>query len=266
MKAPNPTPIYTIDAFTDRPFAGNPAAVCLPAADPSTDWMQQVAAEMNLAETAFLLPRGNDWSLRWFTPAVEVNLCGHATLAAAHCLWNECGVETPQLRFHTRSGVLTAERGSDGIRLDFPADPPSPCAVPTGLAEALGVMPIQVARGREDLLVELAGEAAVRALKPEMPLLARIEARGITVTARAADGRHDFVSRFFAPRCGIPEDPVTGSAHCCLGPYWSPRLGKDRLLGFQASSRGGSVGVALAGERIHLFGQAITTLRGNLCA
>ncbi len=263
-------PIYQVDAFTDRPFAGNPAGVCplpLPAF-PAAGWMQAVAAEMNVAETAFLVRRsdGSGFDLRWFTPAVEVELCGHATLASAHLLW-EAGIVAAgePIRFHTLSGVLGAARDGEWIELDFPAEPASALAEPPPrLAEMLGAPPVWVGANRFDLVIEFADEAAVRALAPDLRRLGALPYRGILVTARAAAPGYDVVSRFFAPASGVDEDPVTGSAHCCLGPYWSDRLGKNPLLAHQASARGGRVRVELAGERVHLGGQAVTVLRGEL--
>ena len=262
--------IYQVDAFTDRPFAGNPAAVCpLPLSDfPAADWMQAVAAEMNLAETAFLVRRrdGSGFDLRWFTPTVEVELCGHATLASAHLLW-EAGLVAAEepIRFHTLSGVLGAARVGEWIELDFPAEPASALAEPPPwLSEVLGASPVWVGSNRFDLVVELADEAAVRALAPDTRRLGALPYRGILVTSRAAAPGYDVVSRFFAPATGIDEDPVTGSAHCCLGPYWCERLGKNPLLAYQASARGGRVRVELAGDRVHLGGQAVTVLRGEL--
>jgi predicted PhzF superfamily epimerase YddE/YHI9 len=264
--------IYQVDAFTDRPFAGNPAGVCplpLPAF-PAAGWMQAVAAEMNVAETAFLVRRrdgsGSGFDLRWFTPTVEVELCGHATLASAHLLW-EVGLVAAEepIRFHTLSGVLGAARDGEWIELDFPAEPASALAEPPPrLAEMLGAPPVWVGANRFDLVVELVDEAAVRALAPDLRRLGALPYRGILVTARAAAPGYDVVSRFFAPATGIDEDPVTGSAHCCLGPYWCERLGKNPLLAYQASARGGRVRVELAGDRVHLGGQAVTVLRGEL--
>ena len=259
-------PIYTVDAFTDRPFAGNPAAVCL--LDDSRDaaWMQDVAREMNLSETAFLRRRDDgSFDLRWFTPAIEVDLCGHATLASAHVLW-EAGRLPPgrPALFHTRSGLLTAERRDGAIEMDFPATPASQVVPPDGLIEALGVRPVSVASNRMDYLVELADEAAVRAVTPDLRALKAVRARGIIVTARSDDARYDFVSRFFAPAAGVDEDPVTGSAHCCLAPFWGARLGKTKLSGYQASARGGTVGVELRGDRVILSGHAVTVMRGEL--
>jgi PhzF family phenazine biosynthesis protein len=263
--------IYQVDAFTDRPFAGNPAAVCplpLPAF-PGAGWMQALAAEMNLAETAFLVHRGGaEYGLRWFTPAIEVELCGHATLASAHVLW-ETGAVTAAaaIRFHTLSGVLGAARRGEWIELDFPAEPATPLAEPPpDLAGLLGASPVWVGANRFDLVVELADEAAVRSLAPDLRRLAALPYRGILVTARASAPGYDVVSRFFAPAAGVAEDPVTGSAHCCVGPYWSGRLGKNPLVGCQASARGGLVRVEMAGDRVRLGGQAVTVFRGELAA
>lgn len=260
-----PQPIVQVDAFTDRPFAGNPAAVCILDAPREEPWMRDVAAEMNLSETAFLHRVDDGWSLRWFTPAVEVDLCGHATLAAAHVLWQD-GLLAPdaEARFHTRSGLLTAVRDGGWIRMDFPAKPEQPAPAPEGLEQALGVRPVYMGRSLFDWVVEVESEASVRAITPDMGLLAKVDARGVIVTARAEGGGYDFVSRFFAPRVGVPEDPVTGSAHCALAPFWAARLGRDELTGFQASRRGGTVQVRVAGDRVMLGGQAVTVMRGML--
>lgn len=261
-----PQPIVQVDAFTDRPFAGNPAAVCVLAAPADEGWMRSVAAEMNLSETAFLHPEEDGWRLRWFTPAVEVDLCGHATLAAAHVLWEEGRLAPAEAaRFHTASGPLSAEREGGWIRMDFPALPETRAEVPAGLAEALGALPVYVGRSRFDLLVEVESEAVLRALEPDFRALGRVEARGVICTARGEAG-HDFVSRFFAPRVGIDEDPVTGSAHCVLAPYWAAKLGRSALAAFQASPRGGEVRVEARGARVTLAGQAVTVLRGELAA
>jgi len=257
--------LVQVDAFTDRPFAGNPAAVCVLDSPADAEWMQRVALEMNLSETAFLVPRGDGFDLRWFTPAAEVDLCGHATLASAHVLWEDghlaAGVTS---RFFTASGILTAERRDDWIELDFPAEPAEPCEPPAGLAAALGAQPAWVGRNRFDYLVELATEAEVRSLAPDVAALERIDARGFMVTSPATTAPFDFVSRFFAPHVGIAEDPVTGSAHCCLGPYWAGKLGKRELVGYQASRRGGVVRVRPEGERVKLLGQAVIVLRLEL--
>jgi PhzF family phenazine biosynthesis protein len=254
--------LHTVDAFASAPFTGNPAAVCILDAPGQSDWMQKLAAEVNLSETAFLVPDGEVWQLRWFTPAVEVDLCGHATLASAHTLW-ETGRLGPdeKAKFETRSGRLEAVRDGDEIVMDFPAEAPQPADAPAGLLEALGVEAIAVTRNRMDYLLELADEAAVRAVRPDFGQLRAVEARGVIVTARSTDRSYDFVSRFFAPRVGVNEDPVTGSAHCCLSPYWSGKLGRAALRGYQASVRGGTVGVTLDGRRVRLRGRAITFLR-----
>jgi PhzF family phenazine biosynthesis protein len=227
--------------------------------------MQLVAAEMNLAETAFVRPLADGHELRWFTPKVEVALCGHATLASAHALWTEGLVEpTQSIRFQTKSGVLTCTRRADFIEMDFPATPATPCAPPPGLLEALGVSASFVGETEFDHLVVAENESAVRALNPDMRKLRDVPTRGVIVTSRSGDRQFDFVSRFFAPAVGIDEDPVTGSAHCCLGPYWGTQLGKTDLRGFQASARGGSIRVTLQGGRVILGGQAVTVLRGEL--
>ncbi len=256
-----------VDAFTDKPFAGNPAAVCLLPWERPEQWMQDVAREMNLSETAFLVKQADGYRLRWFTPAVEVDLCGHATLASAHVLW-EWGELRPeqQARFHTRSGLLTAVRRGVWIELDFPATPERPVEAPIDLLAALGVAPVYVGRSQFDYLVELESERAVRGLRPSFSQLATLGARGVIVTSRTAGEPYDFISRFFAPGSGIDEDPVTGSAHCCLGPFWAARLGKAELLAYQASARGGVIGVRVQGERVQLGGQAVTVLQGELVA
>jgi PhzF family phenazine biosynthesis protein len=227
--------------------------------------MQAVASEMNLSETAFVHRIADDYQLRWFTPAVEVDLCGHATLATAHVLWEEGHLAaSATARFHTRSGLLTAERRGAWIELDFPVEPAAPARPPEALVEALGA-PVRFAgRNRFDWLIELDSEAAVRQLAPDITRLASVPTRGVIVTSRAESSGYDFVSRFFAPRLGVPEDPVCGSAHCCLAPYWSQRLAKSELVGYQASPRGGEVRVRHLGERVMLGGQAVTVLRGEL--
>lgn len=254
------------DAFTDRPFAGNPAAVCVLATPRPDAWMQEVAREMNLSETAFLLREGDAFRLRWFTPLVEEDLCGHATLASAHVLWEEGHLPASETaRFHTRSGLLTAQRGEDGwIRMDFPAERAEALAPPPELLDALGTPARWTGRNRMDWLVELESEEAVRALTPDIGGLARVRTRGVIATARATGDEYDFVSRFFAPGEGIPEDPVTGSAHCALAPFWEERLGRSELTGFQASARGGTVRVRTEGDRVRLEGRAVTVLRGEL--
>lgn len=260
-----PLPLWQIDAFTDRAFHGNPAAVCLLSEAMPERWMQQVAAEMNLAETAFLLREDDGFGLRWFTPTVEVDLCGHATLASAHFLWRDGHLKPKaEARFQTRSGLLTARERDEWITLDFPATPAVAVYPPHGLEEALGVTPVRVGRSVYDLLVEVADEAAVRSIVPDLPAIAEWPARGVIVTARGETPGIDFVSRFFAPASGVAEDPVTGSAHCTLGPWWASHLGRDDLVGFQASARGGLVRVELRGDRVRLAGQAVTVFRGTL--
>ncbi len=258
--------ITQVDAFTDTLFGGNPAAVCLFAEPRGAVWMQSLASEMNLSETAFLEHRPDGaFGLRWFTPTVEVDLCGHATLAAAHVLWEQ-GVSAPadEIQFHTRSGLLTARLCDGWVELDFPADPPRPVTPPPDLIEALGVECRYLGRGRFDYLAELESEEAVRALRPDLHRMRAVDTRGVIVTAKSATPGYDFVSRFFAPATGVNEDPVTGSAHCCLGPYWRMRTGREEFTAYQASARGGVVRVYVGGERVKLRGQAITVFRAEL--
>jgi PhzF family phenazine biosynthesis protein len=255
--------IVQVDAFTAKPFAGNPAAVCVLAAAPSEEWMRDVAREMNLSETAFLHPENGGYRLRWLTPAIEVDLCGHATLASAHVLWEDGHIPADaEVRFHTRSGLLTCRQNSGWIEMNFPAKLAEPAEAPVQLAEALGAELLYVGRNQFDYLVEVADEATLRALNPNHHLLRQLPVRGVIVTARG--GEYDFVSRFFAPGSGIDEDPVTGSAHSALAPFWSKRLGKAEMIGFQASARGGVVKVRVEGDRVHMSGQAVTVLRGDL--
>jgi PhzF family phenazine biosynthesis protein len=257
--------ILQIDAFTSEPFRGNPAAVCFLDRERDSEWMQRVAAEMNLSETAFLLRHRSNWSLRWFTPVAEVDLCGHATLASAHALWEgEILHPSEQARFETRSGLLTAIREGDLIELDFPVAHVKSVTPPAGLLEALGVTAASFGQARDDYFVEIATPEEVRSLKPDLKTLAAMTERGIIVTSRSDDPRFDFISRFFAPAVGIDEDPVTGSAHCSLAAFWTARLGKQELQAWQASSRGGAVRVRLDGERVKIGGRAVTVLRGEL--
>lgn len=256
--------LLQIDAFTDQPFRGNPAAVCLLDRERDAQWMQNVAAEMNLSETAFLLPRDGDFSLRWFTPAAEVDLCGHATLASAHALWQEKLLDG-EARFHTRSGLLKARRDGDWIELDFPATREQRADAPQELLDALGISdPLYVGRNKFDYVIEVRSEDDVRRLDPRHNALRNVKVRGVIVTSRASKGGYDFVSRFFAPGVGVDEDPVTGSAHCCLTPYWAERLGKNEMLAYQASKRGGTLRVRLDGGRVKILGRAVTVLRGEL--
>ena len=260
--------IVQVDAFTNQPFAGNPAAVCVLPAAPDETWMRNVAREMNLSETAFLVPQDGGYNLRWLTPAVEVALCGHATVAAAHVLWQD-GHLLPgaQARFYTKSGLLTADRRGDWIELNFPAKIATASDAPPELLPALGVEhPMFVGKNAFDYLVEVESEAMLRGLSPDHSTLRKIPVRGVIVTARSATPEFDFVSRFFAPGSGIDEDPVTGSAHTALGPYWAERLGKTEFTAFQASARGGVVRVRLDGDRVILGGQAVTVMTGDLSA
>lgn len=256
----------TVDAFTDTLFKGNPAAVCVIEAFPSDDFMQSIATEVNLSETAFIVPlNSNHFDIRWFTPTTEVALCGHATLAAAHVLWTEMEiVTTEEIYFESKSGILKAWRDDDGITLDFPAHYVEPISIPEGLIEALGVSPVSVGQSNEDCLVELHSAQEVIDLVPDTARLANIDCRGIIITAEGnVDTDYDFVSRFFAPKVGVIEDPVTGSAHCKLATYWSERLGKNVFTAYQASKRGGYIKVRHEGERVLLTGHAVTAFSGK---
>jgi PhzF family phenazine biosynthesis protein len=257
--------IVQVDAFTNIPFAGNPAAVCVLTEPRDEHWMQNVASEMNLSETAFLVKQADGFNLRWFTPAVEVDLCGHATLASAHVLWESGYLNTSeQARFHTRSGLLTADRKGEWIELNFPSTIAEPASAPPDLLQALGVSATYVGKNKFDFLIEVESEDIVRRMAPNYSLLLTVPARGVIVTSRATTSDYDFVSRFFAPQVGVNEDPVTGSAHCSLAPYWSHKLGNDSMVGYQASARGGVVRVQVDGNRVHIGGQAVTVLRGEL--
>jgi PhzF family phenazine biosynthesis protein len=257
--------LLQIDAFTDRAFAGNPAAVCLLDDVRDEAWMQSVAAEMNLSETAFVLQRDDGFDLRWFTPIVEVELCGHATLASAHALCTKGLVRNDQpIRFHTRSGLLVCTRQGDFVEMDFPATPVQQVEPPDELLSALGVKPSFVGRSKSDTFLIVESESALRSLKPDFARLRQGPARAVVVTSLSNDPEFDYLSRYFAPAAGIDEDPVTGSAHCCLGPFWSERLGKTELKAFQASARGGVVRVRVCGDRVLLGGQAVTIFEGVL--
>jgi PhzF family phenazine biosynthesis protein len=252
---------YQVDAFASRAFEGNPAAVC-----PLERWLddallQAIAAENNLSETAFVVPSGADFQLRWFTPVAEVDLCGHATLATAHVLFEHLGHPGALIRFETRSGPLTVRRSDGLLEMDFPARPPAPCAGPETLAAALGQLPLEVLCA-DDYLAVFDSEETVRALAPDFALLATLDRRGVIVTAPGRD--EDFVSRFFAPRLGIPEDPVTGSAHCTLAPYWAGRLGRSALSARQVSQRGGRVRCEVKGDRVLLAGTAVTFMAAEI--
>lgn len=270
--------LFIVDAFTnstlaDSAFTGNPAAVCFLEGMRSDRWLQKLAAEMNLSETAFVSPvdssvhphPGNEFQLRWFTPAYEVDLCGHATLASAHALWSEGKVEkSTEIRFHTKTGVLTCTHNQHAIQLNFPATPAQPTEAPAGLLEALGVEAVFTGRSKFDILVAIDSPEQLRALTPNFSALAQVSVRGVIVTSMSDTEPFDFLSRFFAPSAGINEDPVTGSAHCCLAPYWAEKLGKTEMVAYQASPRGGVVRVNLQEDRVVLGGQATSVLRGNL--
>ena len=260
-------PITTVDAFTDRPFAGNPAGVCLLTEPAPEKWMQSVAAEMNLSEIAFLVPQTGGYQLRWFAPAMEIDLCGHATLASAHMLWETERLPRDQAaRFHTKSGLLTAVRAGELIEMDFPALPVKPCDPPPDLLAALDVEAEHVGHNGKDFFVALNSEQAVRNTKPDFARLATLPVRGIIVTAASDEPKFDFVSRFFCPAVGVNEDPATGSSHCSLGPYWGQKLGKTEVTGFQLSRRTGVIHVRCAGERVKLGGKAVTVVRGEITA
>ncbi len=257
--------IYQVDAFTDKPFSGNPAAVCILENEMDNSWMQKVAGEMNLPETAFVLKRNNHYQLRWFTPILEVELCGHATLASAHILYEsgEVGLTSPIL-FNTKSGDLKVSFKEPYYEMDFPLEPPKVCDAPDGLLSAIDATPLYIGRNRMDYILELGSESIVRYCTPDLAKLTGIDARGVIITSLSDSGKYDFISRFFAPRFGIDEDPVTGSAHCCLGPYWGNKLNKTELSAFQASPRGGYINMVLKGKRILLSGQAVTVLSGEI--
>jgi PhzF family phenazine biosynthesis protein len=259
------SPLLIVDAFASEPFSGNPAAVCLLDGDRDAVWMQAIAGEMNLSETAFVRPIDGGFGLRWFTPAVEVDLCGHATLASAHALWELGRLPKDQpARFLSRSGWLIASLRSEEIEMDFPAKPAVEAAPPPELAQALGAKLKWAGSNKMDWLVEVDSASTLRALKPDLALLGTLPVRGVIVTSVSDKPEFDFVSRFFAPAAGVPEDPVTGSAHCCLAPFWSARLGKAEMVGFQASKRGGVVRVKLRGDRVLLGGRAVTVVSGHL--
>jgi predicted PhzF superfamily epimerase YddE/YHI9 len=262
-----PALLHVVDAFTDTPFRGNPAAVCLLDSPADEQWMKDVAREMNLSETAFVRPIEGGFSLRWLTPAVEVKLCGHATLASAFALWHTAAVPPSQpIRFHTKSGWLACRRDGDWIEMDFPAVVSRPCPPPPGLAESLGCRLVACGSNGMDYLVEVPDETTLRSLTPNHSLLGTLPVRGVIVTAASDEPRFDFVSRFFAPVAGVNEDPVTGSAHCALGPYWQAKLGKAEFTAFQASERGGIVRLRVQGDRVLLRGQAVLVSRVDLYA
>jgi len=260
------TRLLQIDAFAEGPFTGNPAAVVLLEKSSEERWMQRVASEMNLSETAFLFPRGEGWAIRWFTPTTEVALCGHATLASFHALREE-GEAGDSVTFESASGPLSARAVGDRLELDFPATPPEPCDEPDGLLDALGLADATyIGRSRHDVVVEVGERQELVDLHPDFRALSAVEARGVIVTATGDEGGEglDFVSRFFAPRAGVDEDPVTGSAHCALAPYWTAKLGSRPLQARQLSTRSGRLEVELQGDRVALRGRAVTVLRGEL--
>jgi predicted PhzF superfamily epimerase YddE/YHI9 len=259
-------PFYQVDAFTDQPFHGNPAKVCLLDRPRPAEWMQAVASEMNLSETAFLLPEADGYRLRWFTPGVEVPLCGHATLASAHVLFSTGRLQPADTaHFYTLSGLLTARNLEGWLELNFPLKPVSPVEPFPGLLESLGVTnPRFVGINDTEYLVELDSDVAVRACQPDFARLKQIPGSGVCITSRSSDPKYDFVSRVFAPQELIDEDPVTGSTHCRLASYWSDLLGKTNFTAYQASARGGVLRVNIEGERVHLRGQAVTISQGEL--
>jgi PhzF family phenazine biosynthesis protein len=256
-------PIFQIDAFTNRRFAGNPAAVIPLESFPADSMLQAIAAENNLAETAFLVREGGDYRLRWFTPAVEVPLCGHATLASAAVVMERLEPGRKSVIFHSASGPLAVKRAGTGYVMDFPARPAEQVPTPPGLAEALGAAPTEVFVNKFNYMVVLASAKVLREIAPDMPFLAKMDRDGVIVTAQG-DGPYDFVSRYFAPAKGIPEDPVTGSAHCMLAPYWAKRLAKTAFRAFQASPRGGEIICRLMGDRVELEGTCVFYLEGEM--
>jgi PhzF family phenazine biosynthesis protein len=257
--------IYQVDSFTEKPFKGNPAGVCILSEPKDDPWMLKLANEMNLSETAFLLKVKDGYQLRWFTPEVEVDLCGHATLATAHILWSEAYVDNQtEINFFTRSGVLTAKNSNGWIELDFPAKPQIEENVPEEVIKALKIKPLYSGRNKSDYLIEVESEETVTNLKPNFELLKLAPVRAVIVTSKSTTHEYDFISRFFAPSVGVNEDPVTGSAHCCLGPYWSHKLGKSDLIGYQASKRSGIIKVKVQGDRVVLCGRAVTIFKGEL--
>ncbi len=256
------TPIFQVDTFTTRRFSGNPAAVMLMEAFPTDPVLRAIAAENNLAETAFLVPDGRDYRVRWFTPTVEVPLCGHATLASAAVVMERLEPGRTNVIFSSASGPLPVRRTAAGYCLNFPARPSGRVALPAGLAEALGVVPVEVFGNQFNYMAVVESPEIVRGVAPDMPGIARIGRSGVIVTAPGEDG-YDFVSRYFAPAKGVPEDPVTGAAHCMLAPYWAARLGKTTLRAFQLSARGGEIVCRLAGDRVELEGGCVFYLEGR---
>lgn len=257
--------IYQIDAFTNKIFKGNPAGVCILPGSADEQWMQDIAMEMNLAETAFIYRSDDGFNLRWFTPETEVDLCGHATLASAHILW-ETGLlkNEDEAVFFTKSGRLSARKDGEYIILNFPTEKDMQIETPEELKKSLKVPILYTGQNRMDYIVEVDNEETVRNLEPDLEIMKRLNTRGVIVTSRSANPEYDFVSRFFAPGAGIPEDPVTGSAHCCLGPYWEKRLGKIELTSYQASKRGGTLKLTINGDRVFIGGKAVTVFCAHL--
>jgi PhzF family phenazine biosynthesis protein len=255
--------IYVVDAFTDKTFKGNPAAVCITSEPLDDILMQSIATEMNLSETAFLYSQQDGYSLRWFTPNAEVELCGHATLASAHILWEtEILSKEQQAIFHTKSGLLTASKYDSWIQLNFPAEPVNESECPSELIEALKIDPVYVGRNRFDYFIEIASEDVIKNLSPNFSMLGMIKTRGINITSKSKD--FDFISRCFFPALGVNEDPVTGSAHCGLAPYWSKKLNKTEMYAYQASARGGKLKIELQKDRVLIAGQAVTVMKNEL--
>ncbi|NQX58340.1 PhzF family phenazine biosynthesis protein [Paenibacillus qinlingensis] len=255
--------IYVVDAFTDKIFKGNPAAVCLTSEPLDEELMQQIASEMNLSETAFMFPQQDGYSLRWFTPHSEVDLCGHATLASAHILWETGGLSLSQrANFYTKSGLLTAFKHDSWIQLNFPSEPVLACEYPSELIDALQIHPLFVGRNRFDYFIEVESEDIIKRLSPNFSLLQTIQTRGINVTSRSQE--YDFVSRCFFPAVGVNEDPVTGSSHCGLAPYWGKKLNKTDMYAYQASARGGLLQIRLDENRVLMSGQAVTVMKSEL--
>jgi PhzF family phenazine biosynthesis protein len=259
-----PIKVTQVDSFTTKPFSGNPAAVCILDKPADEEWMQSVAAEMNLSETAYLHPEADGYRLRWFTPEAEVDLCGHATLASAHVVWEEGHSQADVLKFHTLSGLLTVQRNGDWMEMNFPVDPLLPADVPAELLAALGAKSVFAGKTRIRHFVELESPAALRALTPDLGAIKKVPPGRVLVTAKSDDPGFDFICRYFGPGVGVPEDPVTGSAYCALAPYWSKKLGKAEFTGYQASKRGGVVRVRLEGDRVFISGQAVTVMRAEL--
>jgi len=256
---------FIVNAFADKPFCGNPAAVCIVENDLSENKMQRIATEFNFSETAFIEKKNDHFRLRWFSPRMEVDLCGHATLAGAHILWEQNIINNKSIiSFNTNSGILSIKKTEDRIVMDFPSEDAVKTECPEEIIRSLKIKPLFSGKNRFDYIVEVGSEELVRTIKPDFGILAGLNTRGIIVTSDSESGDYDFVSRFFAPNAGIPEDPVTGSAHCCLGPYWSRKLNKTKLTGYQASERGGTVYVDIKEGRVLLGGNAVTFSSGKL--